>query len=135
MDCGRDSPMNPVDAPVQVFVVDDDESVRRSLTRLLRAAGYEAMGFASAEAFLRCARLSSAPGCVLLDITMPHVNGLELMKRMQDVGVRMPVIAVSASDDKESRVVARRVGATLFLGKPVDDRALLDAIAWVTGAR
>jgi FixJ family two-component response regulator len=116
-----------------VYIVDDDASVLTGLSRLMRSAGIEARAFASASEFLGA--VEETPGaCVLLDITMPRVSGLEVQQRLRDRGIDLPVIAVSARDDDDTRAMARSLGAKLFLRKPVDDRALLDAIAWVMDA-
>lgn len=114
-----------------VFIVDDDESVRTGLSRLMRASGIRAKAFATPEAFLDAVDATSE-GCVLLDITMPNVTGPQVQKRLTGKGVHLPVIAVSARDSEEARETARELGASFFLHKPVDDQALLDAIAWVT---
>lgn len=116
---------------ITVYILDDDESVRRSLLRLLGAAGFEAVAFDAAESFLLHIPSVTPPGCLLLDITMPHMSGLQVVQRMRAMGVSVPVIAVSARDDNETRCLAHQLGAKLFLGKPVDDRALIDAIQWV----
>lgn len=120
-------------AAITVYVFDDDESVRRSLIRLLGAAGFRPVAFETAEALL--IQLQSASmlvaACILLDITMPQPNGLELLRRMREMGLDTPVIALSSQDDKETRRLAHELGVVLFLCKPVDDRALLDAIRWV----
>jgi len=113
-----------------VYIVDDDDSVRKSLTRLMRSAGLGSRDFGSAEQFL----VEVSPqqkGCILLDITMPHVTGLQLQAKLKTLKIDMPVIAVSAHDDAETRNMARELGAKFFLRKPVDDQALLDAIQWV----
>lgn len=117
--------------PYWIHIVDDDESVRRALTRLMRSAGYESTAYASAEAFLAQV-MQNLHGCVLLDITLPRLTGLELQDRLVRAGVQLPVIAVSALDDDETRQRARQLGAKFFLRKPVDDQALLDAIEWVS---
>jgi FixJ family two-component response regulator len=116
-----------------VYIVDDDASVLIGLSRLMRSAGIEARPFASASEFLGAVKETPA-ACVLLDITMPRVSGLEVQQRLKDQGIDLPVIAVSARDDDDTRAMARLLGAKLFLRKPVDDRALLDAIAWVMDA-
>jgi len=116
-----------------VCIVDGDDSFRRGLARLMRASGFEVRSYGTPESFLAAAR-SEAQVCVLMDITMPRMSGLQLQRELLAKGVRLPVIAVSARDDEETRAAARQLGARFFLCKPVDDRALLDAIAWVTGA-
>jgi FixJ family two-component response regulator len=115
-----------------VHIVDDDESVRRALSRLLRSAGIDNRAYESAEGFL--AEVADiGPACLVLDITMPGINGFELVARLRARGIALPVIAVSARDDEETRQLARDLGVSLFLRKPVDDQALLDAMAWVVG--
>lgn len=118
--------------PALVYLVDDDASVRKAIGRLVRASGFEVVEFATPEAFLDAPR-DSHPVCVLLDITMPGLTGLEVQKRMNERGTDWPVIAVSAREDDSAREVSRQLGAKLFLRKPVDAKALLDAIAWVSG--
>jgi len=117
-----------------IFIVDDDDSVRKGLSRLMRTAGFEVKAFATADSFFEeCG--TAMRTCVLLDITMPRMSGLQIQARLKEKGIDLPVIAISARDDDETRTTARTLGARFFLRKPVDDRALLDAIAWVTGAR
>jgi FixJ family two-component response regulator len=113
-----------------VYIVDDDVSVRKALSRLMRSAGLEPREFECPERFLKevC---TAVPACVLLDITMPGITGLEVQRRLREKGVGLPVIAVSARDDEETRRLARELGAQFFLRKPVDDQALMDAIHWV----
>lgn len=123
--------MSSVAATLVVYIVDDDESVRKGLSRLIRSAGFEPRAYSSAERFL--AELGSGDkGCVLLDITMPRVSGHEVQERLTAKHVDLPVIAVSALDDEETRHRAHELGARFFLRKPVDDQALLDAVDWVT---
>lgn len=113
-----------------VHIVDDDESVRIGLSRLMRSAGFKSRAYKSAEMFLDQESLE-LHGCILLDITMSHMNGLELGRQLKERGVRYPIIVVSAIDDEATRHSARELGVRFFLRKPVDDQALLDAIAWV----
>lgn len=113
-----------------VHIVDDEESVRNGFSRLMRSAGMKCRAFASAEQFL--AELNPQPeGCVLLDITMPGKTGLQLQAELKKRKINLPIIAVSACDDADTSSRARQLGARLFLRKPVDDQALLDAIRWV----
>jgi FixJ family two-component response regulator len=116
-----------------VYIVDDDAAVRSSMARLMRSAGHEPRVFESGEAFL--AQLGEGGrGCLLLDITLPRMTGLKVQAQLRQRGGDLPVIAVSARDDEETLRQARELGVRLYLHKPVDDRALLDAIDWVTGA-
>lgn len=116
-----------------VYVVDDDDSVRKGLTRLLRSAGFESRAFGSVEKFLDEVR-DEPSTCVLLDITMPHLSGLQVQARLKSKGIHMPVIAVSARDDAETARAARELGVHAFFRKPVDDQALIDAIRWAIGS-
>lgn len=114
-----------------VYVVDDDDGVRGGFARLLRSAGLEARCFGSPEAFL--AEVTNAEhACILLDITMPGMSGPQVQAKLNERGIVLPVIAVSAHDDPESRLRAHAAGARFFLRKPVDDQALLDVINWLT---
>jgi FixJ family two-component response regulator len=118
--------------PLLVYIVDDDDAVRDGFARLIRSAGLEACPYGSAEKFL--AEVSNVPrACILLDITLPTLTGLQVQQRLREQGIQLPVITVSAREDEETRSRARGLGAKLFLRKPVDDQALLDAISWVTG--
>ncbi|KAG8152923.1 response regulator transcription factor [Burkholderia catarinensis] len=109
-----------------VFVVDDDPSVCRALTRLARSAGYRAESFQSARAFLTGADLTGCPACLLLDLELPDVSGLELQRVLNAV---LPIVFVTGHGDIGKTVDAMRAGATDFLPKPVGDTVLLDAIA------
>lgn len=115
----------------RIYIVDDDGAVRRGLERLMRSAGHRPLAFESAESALRSLP-QNPPDCILLDLTMPGLGGHEFQERLLRDGVHVPVIAVSARDDDEAQRRARELGAKLFLHKPVDDQALLDAIHWVT---
>jgi len=123
--------MNHAD-PV-VFIVDDDDDVRDGFTRLIRSAGMQARAYASAEQFLLELDNSHA-GCLLLDLTMPSMTGQHALARLRQMGSRLPVIVVSARDDEMMRAVVRDLGAKMFLRKPVDDQALLDAIQWAAAS-
>ena len=115
------------DAACTVFVIDDDASVRRSLGRLLRSAGHRAELFASADDFLRREPYEGV-GCLVLDVRLPGLNGLELQARLADRDEVMPVIFITGHGDIPTSVHAMKAGAADFLPKPVDDRALLEAI-------
>jgi FixJ family two-component response regulator len=114
-----------------VYIVDDDDSVRKSLSRLMRAHGIEAKSFATTESF-RAAVVAEPDACVLLDITMPKMTGLQVGALLKQPGIAIPIIAISARDDDQTRAAARSLGVRFFLSKPVDGQALLDAIVWVT---
>ncbi len=116
-----------------MFVVDDDESVRTSLARLMRSEGFEVRLYEDAVRFLdEVTSMSSA--CVLLDIALPRISGLEVQRRLNERGIELPVIAVSARDDDATRHEARQMGAKFFFRKPVDDRTLIDAIDWAVNS-
>jgi FixJ family two-component response regulator len=113
----------------KVYVIDDDESVRKSLARLLRSANLDAEAFSSPEEFLLRAR-QEENACIIADIRMPGSTGFDLEQKLTFHGIRTPVIVLSASDDAQTREHARRLGAVAFYRKPVDDQALLDAVWW-----
>jgi two-component system response regulator FixJ len=117
--------MSPVDRTVHV--IDDDAAVRRSLERLLDAAGLRAVSYDSPLAFLRVARGLPA-GCVLLDLQMPGMDGLDVQAHLNDHGVSLPVVVMTAHGDVASAVRAMKAGAVDFLEKPFDDKTLLRAI-------
>jgi FixJ family two-component response regulator len=120
---------NPAQSCV-VYIVDDDDLVRKGLARLIRAGGHTPRVYESPERFLD--EVENEPGaCVLLDITMPRMSGLQVQAELKTRGITIPVIAVSARDDDETRRRATDLEARCFFRKPVDDQALLDAIAWV----
>ena len=115
-----------------IHIIDDDDDVRDGFVRLIRSVGITARGYAGAERFF--AEVDGREtGCILLDITMPGISGQHVLSRLKEVGNRLPVIVVSARDDEAMRVAVRDLGARMFLRKPVDDQALLDAINWATG--
>ena len=113
-----------------VYIVDDDESVRTALSRLMRSAGIENRAYESPERFLEQVR-NEGHACILVDMTMPRMNGMDLIVRLKEKGIAFPVIALSARDDDEIRQTAMKLGVRFFLRKPVDDQALIDAINWV----
>jgi FixJ family two-component response regulator len=116
-----------IDPPPVVFVVDDDPSVRKALGRVLRSAGLRAEAFASAQDFLAQER-PDAPGCLVLDVQMPGLNGLELQRTLDEENVRLPIVFVTAHGDIPMTVQAMKAGAADFLPKPLDDQELLDAV-------
>ena len=110
-----------------VSIVDDDVSVRRSTRRLLRSSGFQAEAFASAEEFL-VSEWAGASDCLILDLRMPGMNGLELQRRLTQNGNPVPVIFLSAHASEEEERSARQGGAVQFLRKPISKEALLSAI-------
>ena len=123
----------PPDSPT-VFLVDDDASIRRSLARLVRQAGWEVLVYASAEEFL--ASLSGPlrhPACAVVDLQMPGLNGLALQAKLARVSPDCPVILMSGRGDIPSTVQAMRQGAVTFLTKPFDPDELLAAVTEALG--
>ncbi len=110
-----------------VHVVDDDESVRSALSRLFRATGHSVRTFESAQAYLAEAS-PDEPGCVVLDIRMPGMDGLTLQGRMSDRGFNQPIVFVTAHGDISASVRAMKHGAVDFLEKPFEEDDLLDAV-------
>ena len=110
-----------------ISVVDDDESVRESLSGLIRSVGFGVMVFASAEEFLSSNRLLDTD-CLILDVRMPGMNGLELQRRLAASHTSIPVIFITAHGDEEARVRALNGGAVEYLLKPFSEEALLSAI-------
>ncbi len=116
-----------------VSVVDDDTSMRQALRGLLKSAGFHAEVFASAEEFLNSGRLSET-ACLVLDVRMPGITGLELQEQLIASGWTVPIIFITAHGDDDARTRAIELGAIDFLQKPFSDQALLNAIARALGA-
>jgi FixJ family two-component response regulator len=110
-----------------VYIVEDDTSLRKAVRRLLRAAQYRVITFASAEEF-RQSDFKSSPGCLLLDIRLPGISGFELREELLASGAQMPVIFITGQDRAGMEERAMRLGASAYLRKPVDEEALLGAI-------
>lgn len=110
-----------------IFIIDDDSSVRKALTRLLMAAGMNTESFASAKDFLATAKYK-VPGCIVLDVKMPGMTGPELHEKLREDEVQMPIIFLSAHGDVPTTAKAMKKGAVDFLTKPVDRDNLLTAI-------
>jgi FixJ family two-component response regulator len=115
------------DAIPTVFVVDDDISVRESLDLLIRCAGWQPETFASAQEFLARPR-ALGPSCLVLDVTLPDLNGLDLQRRVAAERTEMPIIFITAYGDVPMSVQAMKAGADEFLTKPFGDEVLLTAI-------
>jgi len=124
----------PINSPVPeeqlVAIVDDDASVRLSASRLIRSLGYRAEAFGSADEFLGSGR-ATGTGCLILDVRMPNVDGLELQRRLVASELSIPIVFITAraSDDEERR--ALRAGAVAFMRKPVDRETLVRVLAEV----
>jgi len=115
--------------PLHIYIVDDEPSVCIAYARLARAAKMQPQTFASVEEFMRAA-VTDENACVISDVRMPGISGLELPALLARAGRRLPVIFTTAHDTPDTRNVAQRAGAAAYFRKPVDDQALLDAIAW-----
>jgi len=111
-----------------VFIVDDDESVRESLAMLVGSAGWHAETYASAEAFLAVTR-QAVPACLVLDVALPHLNGLELQKLVAEHRDDLPIVFISGYGDIPMTVQAMKAGAVEFLTKPIHGEAMLAAVA------
>lgn len=133
--CGDPAALNsrPVPESVKntIYILEDEESVRRALGRLLRSEGLTFAMYSCGEDFLEHLP-PDAHGCAVLDVRMPGLSGLEVQQEMRARGAQLPVIILSAQDDAVTRERARQLGAVAFFRKPVDDQALLDAIHWAT---
>ena len=114
-----------------VAVVDDDEPFRAALQRLLKSAGFSVRSFASAEDFLDCGQQHET-GCLIADIRMPGMSGLDLQAKLNAEHCPIPTIFITAHGDEKMRLQAMRSGAVKFLGKPFDDAILLESVrtAW-----
>ena len=110
-----------------VAVVDDDASVRKALGRLLRASGYDVKVFASGSEFLESVN-GNAPDCIVLDVHMPSISGLDVQATLLARGIKVPIIFITAYDDNALRERALSQGAAAYLRKPLTEKMLLDAI-------
>jgi FixJ family two-component response regulator len=114
--------------------VDDDASVRKALTRLLRASGHEVEAFDSGDEFLESVK-TEIPDCLVLDVHMPSINGLEVQTELLARGMGVPTIFITAYDDNALRERALAQGAVAYLRKPLTEQTLLDAIAMAVGPK
>jgi FixJ family two-component response regulator len=119
-------------AAALIAIVDDEETVRNALHRLLRAAGFRTVTFETCSAFLALPE-SQRPDCIILDLHMPGMSGMELLKAMQGRDTPSPVIVITAYDEPGARDRCLRAGAAAYLRKPLDGSVLLDAIAAAQG--
>jgi FixJ family two-component response regulator len=111
-----------------IVIVDDEESVRRALTRLILSAGFQARSFSGGKEFLDWVRANRAD-CVVLDLHMPTMNGFDVQTRLRTEPNRPPVVIITGHDAPESEQRALAAGAVAYLRKPVDEKVLLGAIA------
>lgn len=110
-----------------ISIVDDDESVREATKGLLEARGYSAETFSGAEEFLRSGHLQDTC-CLITDVRMPGLNGIELQRRLLDIGHRIPVIFITARHDERTRQRALQAGACGFLSKPFSEEGLIQCL-------
>ena len=114
-------------AAARVFVIDDDASMREALKNLLRSVGLEVETFGSAQEFLS-RQHSEMPGCLILDVRLPGVSGLDLQRQLADANIHLPIIFITGHGDIQMSVRAIKAGAVEFLTKPFRDQDLLDAV-------
>jgi FixJ family two-component response regulator len=114
--------------PPTVFLIDDDPSVRRALARLIKSAGYQVQTFASAREFLDRMADATGPACLVLDVRMPGLSGLDLQRELQTANATLPIIFITGHGNIPMSVKAMKDGAVDFLPKPVTDNDLLRAI-------
>lgn len=117
----------PSESEAVIAIVDDDPSVRRGLERLIRSVGWKAETFASAQDFL-CRPPGEPPSCLVLDLQLPGLSGLDLQKQMADAGFGTPIVFLTGHGDIPASVQAMKAGAIEFLTKPFDEQDLLKAI-------
>jgi len=110
-----------------ISLVDDDESIRRTTTLLIQSFGFQAAAFESAESLLKSGQLRET-SCLIADVQMPGMNGLQLQRQLAASGYNIPIIFITAYDNKESRQQAMQAGAVAFLSKPFNDELLLETI-------
>src|SRR6516225_1280976 len=115
-----------------ISVVDDDESVRRTTILLIQSFGFQAAAFESAESLLKAGQLQEA-SCLIVDVQMPGMNGLQLQRHLAASGYKIPIIFITAYDSKESRQQAMQAGAAAFLSKPFNDELLFQALRATLG--
>jgi len=111
----------------KVFIIDDDAGVRAAIQGLLKSEGLQSEGFESAEEFLRTKR-PDGPSCLILDVSLPGINGLEFQQQLRDAGLQVPIIFITGHGDIPMSVKAMKSGALEFLTKPFRDDTLLEAI-------
>jgi FixJ family two-component response regulator len=119
--------MASISALPLIAVVDDEETVRTALGRLIRSAGFTVATFASGGDFLRSVR-DQCPQCLVMDLHMPQLNGFDVQVALQHARLRIPLVVITGDDTQASRSMALAYGAAAYLRKPVDDAMLMDAI-------
>jgi len=111
-----------------VAIVDDEEGIRKALSRLLRASGLDAESYANGQEFLDAAA-EHRPDCVVLDLHMPGMSGLQVLRKLKAAGQRLSIVVITAHDEPETRERCIDAGACAYLRKPLEDRLLLNAIS------
>ena len=117
------------ESKILIYVVDDDASARQALEMLLISANMEVQAFERAEDLLKCMRREDR-ACLIADIKMKGLDGLELQQKLAESAIKIPVIFLTALDSNETRQQVKQAGAVSYFRKPVDDQALLDTIQW-----
>jgi two-component system response regulator FixJ len=117
------------ESKILIYVVDDDASARQALEMLLISANMEVQAFERAKDLLKCMRREDR-ACLIADIKMKGLDGLELQQKLAESAIKIPVIFLTALDSNETRQQAKQAGAVGYFRKPVDDQALLDTIQW-----
>jgi FixJ family two-component response regulator len=112
-----------------IYIVDDDESVLRAMKRLILSMNMDVESFASGREFLD-SDYRDQNACLIVDVKIPGMSGMELQQKLVDKGSKLPVIFITAFDTEETRDQAKKAGAAGYFQKPVDDQALLDSIQW-----
>jgi len=112
-----------------VHIIDDDESLRAALDSLFRSTGLETRLYESVAAFLGGAEAAAGPGCLVLDVRLPGMSGLDFQHRLEELGVRLPAVLMTGHGDIPMTVRAMKAGAIDFLAKPFRDQEMLDAVA------
>jgi two-component system CheB/CheR fusion protein len=110
-----------------VAIVDDDVAIQRALARLLYTAGWQAVTFPSAEAFLQTG-IEASPDCLMLDVWLPGMTGVELLEHLAATGSTLPAVIITGRDDLQMRMRAMQAGAVAYLLKPLDEQDLLQAL-------
>jgi FixJ family two-component response regulator len=116
-----------MDKPILISIVDDDEPIRKATTRLVTAAGFQAETFGSGEEFLNSG-LASSPSCLIVDMQMPGISGLDLYQRLAESGTSLPTIIITAYPDERVRARALRAGVIGYLSKPFSANELIGCI-------
>ena len=117
-----------------IAVVDDEESVRRALGRLLRSAGHDVRSYATGTEFI-ASLPGGRPDCLVVDVHMPGLTGFDVLAQIQTDGVRLPTIVITGIDDPDAETRAARLGAVKFLRKPFPEDELLDAVELAASAK